>query len=264
MGRFVAIGGGTFEDTDALTRRIVELSHKEIPNVVFIGTAAEDSTNPLTSCKKSFKRVCPGTVVKKLSIIRNTYTEAEVDEMLSWADIIYVGPGNTEFMLEKWREYGLFEKLRKIFEDDSAVLSGISAGAICWFEMGYTDSDFFTGADEWSYRMIHPGFSFFPAVFCPHYGDWKRGGFDAEAEEEWKQSMLRDGKEKSGNLENSHKCDGIRPENGEELFFAVALEDCTAFIFDNGAVSFAKSRDDAKAFVFYEEAGQFLKREVSM
>ena len=178
MGRLAAIGGGTFEETDPLQKEIVRLSGKEVPNILFIGTAAEDSTNPLTSCKKSFKRVAPGPVVRKLSIIRNVYTEEEVDELLSWADVIYVGGGNTEFMLEKWREYGLIPKLKRIFEEDSAVLSGMSAGAICWFTDGFTDSDSFSGKEEWSCKLIRPGLDLYPAVFCPHYGAWERKGFD--------------------------------------------------------------------------------------
>ncbi len=239
MGRFLAIGGGTFEDTDGLTRRIVDLSKKEIPNILFIGTAAEDSTNPLTSCKKSFKRVCPGTVMKKLSIIRNTYTMEEVDELLNWADIIYVGPGNTEFMLEKWQEYGLTAKLKAVFEKDTAVLSGMSAGALCWFSLGFTDSDYFKGEENWSYRMIRPGFDLFNAAFCPHYGDWKRSGFDEKVEEAWKEQKL----------------------TGEIL--GIALEDCTGFVYDNGAVSFAKSQEDVKAWVFKEKDGTVVKETVT-
>lgn len=227
MGRLFAIGGGTFEDTDGLNRRIVELSGKKVPNIVFIGTAAQDSTNPLTSCKKSFKRVCPGCVVKKLSIIRNSYTEKEVDEMLAWADIIYVGGGNTAFMLETWENYGLSAKLGKIFAEDTAVISGMSAGAICWFTEGYTDSDSFTGDENWGYRFIRPGFDFYDAVFCPHYQDPKRASFD---------QAIRD-----------HGKTGI------------ALEDCTAFVFDNGEVSYLKSKEENQAYVIRWHEGVMEK-----
>jgi len=231
MGRFVAIGGGTFEETDGLVRRIVHLSGKQQPNILFIGTAEQDSTNPLTSVKKSFKRVCPGVVVKKLSIIRNTYTDEEIDVLLKEADVIYVGPGNTEFMLEKWAERGISEKLRGIFDRDQAVLCGLSAGAICWFSVGYTDSDAFKGLSEWSYRMIEPGINLFDATFCPHFGDYGRRGFLEEVKQ--------------------YDQDGI------------GLEDCTAFIYDNGKVSFASSKEGAKAYLFRKE-NQFLKEEVPM
>ena len=231
MGRFVAIGGGTFEETDGLNRRIVDLSHKEIPNILFIGTPAKDSTNPLTSCKKSFKRVCPGVTVKKLSIIRNTYTEAEVDELLAWADIIYVCGGDTEFMLETWRDYGLIPKLQKVFREDSAVLSGMSAGAICWFTDGYTDSDSYKGVEDWHFKMIKPGIDLYEGVFCPHYQDYGRHDFDEKVP-----AVAKKG---------------------------IALTDCAAFVYENGNESFSFSREDARAYVFLVDAdGKVQKTEI--
>ena len=222
MGRLAAIGGGTFEETDPLQKEIVRLSGKEVPNILFIGTAAEDSTNPLTSCKKSFKRVAPGPVVKKLSIIRNVYTEAEVDALLDWADVVYVGGGNTEFMLKKWREYGLIPKLKGVFEKDSAVLSGMSAGAICWFTDGFTDSESFSGKDDWACKLIRPGIDLYPAVFCPHYGAWERKGFD---------EAIR-GLGKKG----------------------IALDDGTGFFFDNGKEYYVSVSEDAHAYeLTYEQ-----------
>lgn len=227
MGRFAAIGGGTFEECDPLAERIVKMSGKPVPNVLFIGTAASDSTNPLTSCKKSFKRVCPGTVVRKLSILRNVYTEAEVNELLSWADVIYVSGGNTEFMLEQWRSYGLIPKLKRIFETDSAVLSGMSAGAICWFTDGYTDSESFSGKEDWTMKLIRPGIDLYPAVFCPHYGSWQRKGFD----------------------------EAIRTFRTD----AIALDDATAFLYDNGEETFVSALSDHHGYRFFFDGEKHRK-----
>ena len=227
MGRFAAIGGGTFEETDPLQEEIVKLSGKSMPNVLFIGTAANDSTNPLTSCKKSFKRVRPGVVVRKLSIIRNTYTEEETDALLDWADIIYVCGGNTEFMLEQWKAFGLIPKLKRVFEQDSAVLSGMSAGAICWFTDGFTDSEAFSGKEDWTCKLIKPGIDLYPAVFCPHYGAWERKGFD---------EAIRD-----------LSVPGI------------ALEDGTGFFYDNGRTYFASVSEERHAFMLSYEHGSLKK-----
>ncbi len=230
MGRFAAIGGGTFEECDPLALRIVRLSGKPVPNILFIGTAASDSTNPLTSCKKSFKRVCPGTVVRKLSILRNNYTETETDELLSWADVIYVSGGNTEFMLREWQKFGLIPKLRKVFEEDSAVLSGMSAGAICWFTDGYTDSDSYLDPEHWSCRLIRPGIDLYEAVFCPHSGTWKRERFDEAIS-----SLPMD---------------------------AIALEDATAFLYDNGKESFVSADGMHHAWRFRFDGKTHVKEQM--
>ena len=64
---------------------------------------------------------------------------ADLASFLLEKDVIYVGGGNTKSMLALWREWGLVDILRQAHER-GIVLSGVSAGAICWFEQGLTDS----------------------------------------------------------------------------------------------------------------------------
>ena len=54
-------------------------------------------------------------------------------------DIVYVGGGNTKSMLAVWREWGLDIILKEAY-NKNIILSGVSAGAICWFDKGITDS----------------------------------------------------------------------------------------------------------------------------
>jgi hypothetical protein len=54
-------------------------------------------------------------------------------------DVIYVGGGNTKSLIAVWRDWGVIEILREAWEA-GVVLTGVSAGAICWFEQGLTDS----------------------------------------------------------------------------------------------------------------------------
>ncbi|MBR6322960.1 MAG: Type 1 glutamine amidotransferase-like domain-containing protein [Lachnospiraceae bacterium] len=227
MGRLVAVGGGAYEEIDAICAEIVCLSGKTLPNVLFIGTALKDSTNPLTSCKKTFKRCAPGCIVKKLSIIRSQYTEEEIDALIEWADVIFVGGGNTAYMLEEWRKIGLQEKLLKVYREDSAVLGGLSAGAVCWFGEVYTDSDSFLGLPDWSYRMMKPGLDLYGEVICPHYDDPGRESFDQAMEAE--------------------------KRNG------IALENCTAFVDNQGKIGYIKSKEDAHAWYFEKKDGRTLK-----
>jgi len=77
-------------------------------------------------------------------------------------DIVYVGGGNTVNLLAVWRGHGLDEYLRQAWES-GVVLCGVSAGALCWFEAGLTDS---FGKDL---RTFHNGLGFLPGSYCPHY-----------------------------------------------------------------------------------------------
>jgi len=77
-------------------------------------------------------------------------------------DVVYVGGGNTVNMLAVWRAHGLDTILRAAWEA-GVILCGTSAGALCWFEGGTTDS-MGTGL-----APLHDGLGFLPGSFCPHY-----------------------------------------------------------------------------------------------
>src|SRR5262249_40379394 len=88
-------------------------------------------------------------------------------ELLGEADIVYVGGGSTANMLAVWRIHGIDTMLLAAHQR-GAVLTGSSAGAICWFEDGVTDS-YGTPLDA-----LRDGLGWLPGSFCPHY--------DSEAE----------------------------------------------------------------------------------
>ena len=72
-----------------------------------------------------------------------------------------VGGGNTVHLLALWRAHGLDQLLRRAWQD-GAVLSGVSAGMLCWFSAGMTDS--FGGVDP-----LRDGLGLLPGSACPHY-----------------------------------------------------------------------------------------------
>ena len=76
-------------------------------------------------------------------------------------DIIYVGGGNTKSMLAVWRDWGLPNLLKEAWEE-GIILAGVSAGAICWFEHGVTDSY----ADK---LVAMECLGFLAGSCCPHY-----------------------------------------------------------------------------------------------
>ena len=87
-----------------------------------------------------------------------------LDSLINKADIIYVG-GNTKSMLSVWREWKLDELLLKAY-NKGKILSGVSAGAICWFEQGITDS--------WASNLnTMDCLGFVNGMACPHYQEEK-------------------------------------------------------------------------------------------
>jgi dipeptidase E len=80
---------------------------------------------------------------------------------------VYVGGGNTLYLMRIWRKTG-FDKLLKRIANRDIVLGGISAGAICWFDGGFGDAVRKNG----KMRMVgSKGLGFLPGICCPHYDD---------------------------------------------------------------------------------------------
>lgn len=158
--QIVAAGGGGFRmepDNLALERYILAQSGKELPKVCFIPTASAESDNYVVSFYSAYNKL--DCVPSHLSLFHQPTNDLE-DYVLS-KDVIHVGGGNTRCMLALWREWGLDKILRKAWEQ-GIVLSGVSAGCICWFEQGVTDSN--------------PGklsamdcLGFLKGSCCPHY-----------------------------------------------------------------------------------------------
>jgi dipeptidase E len=86
----------------------------------------------------------------------------ELTEFLCNQDVIYVGGGNTANMLAVWRVQAMEKAIATAWRKD-VVLCGISAGGMCWFEAGITDS--------FGSRLtaLRDGLGFIKGVFCPHY-----------------------------------------------------------------------------------------------
>ena len=84
------------------------------------------------------------------------------EDLLLSQDLIFVGGGSVANMLAVWRVHGLDVIMRKAWQA-GIVLTGSSAGGICWFEGGTTDS---FGRDL---RAFTDGLGMLPGSFCPHY-----------------------------------------------------------------------------------------------
>lgn len=136
--QIIAMGGGGFSmepDHLALDQFIVQQARTERPYVCFLAQASGEAPDYIINFYRAFTQLdCRPT---HLSLFR-PHTAA-IEDFLLEQDVIYVGGGNTKSMLALWREWEL-DKILWRAAKNGTVLAGISAGAICWFEDGVTDS----------------------------------------------------------------------------------------------------------------------------
>jgi dipeptidase E len=172
--KIVAIGGGVMKTSGllAIDKEIIRLSGKKHPKLLFLPTATSDSELYWYYVDKHFgKRL--GCKTDVLYLIKEKPTKKEIKNKILGADIIYVGGGNTLKMMKKWRLLGV-DKLLKQAWKNGTVLCGISAGSICWFESGHSDSMSFYNPKKWEYINVH-GLGFLRGVHCPHFNSQTLG-----------------------------------------------------------------------------------------
>ncbi|WP_066295349.1 Type 1 glutamine amidotransferase-like domain-containing protein [Bacillus sp. FJAT-29937] len=138
MKQIIALGGGGFSmepDNPLLDRYILNQSNRANPKICFIPTASGDSDTYISRFYQFFeKQHCQPS---HLSLFKPS--TRDIESFLLEKDILYVGGGNTKNLLVLWKEWGMDIVLKKAWEQ-GIILAGISAGSICWFEEGVTDS----------------------------------------------------------------------------------------------------------------------------
>jgi dipeptidase E len=140
VSTIVAIGGGEISsfETLAIDVEIVKLTNKENPRALFIPTASFDAPGYCQSFKLVYGDQL-GCVVDYLLLLDNGTSFDEIQRKITVADLIYVGGGDTVSMLRIWKEKGVDRLLMQAYSEGT-ILSGISAGSICWFEYGHDES----------------------------------------------------------------------------------------------------------------------------
>lgn len=170
MGRIIAIGGGELRsgDTLGIDKIIVDAANKDIPKLLFIPTASNDAEGYIDGIKAAFGDGL-GCVVTALRLVESPPSNSEIRELIVSADIIYVGGGNTKMMMEVWRQHSVDNYLKEAYEK-GVILSGLSAGSICWFEYGHSDSDTLASGEIQPYSLVE-GMGLIPIINCPHYNE---------------------------------------------------------------------------------------------
>ncbi len=229
--RIIAIGGGEIKNKTTLEidRYVANLAKEHAgekrANALFIGTASHDSMPYFNSFRKTYTSVFD--IKAEVALI--VYGEMDMERIkgkIDNADCIYIGGGDTVYMLEKWREVGMDKLLIEAYEKGT-IICGLSAGAICWFNDMYTDYQIMRG--ESSEYVLKKGLGILEGTACPHF--------------------------------NERESDFVANMKKHDIKRAYAIENDSAIEFVNG--KFTKSiTSGGKAYLLTNDNGEITKREI--
>ena len=228
----IAIGGGEIRNKTTLKidEYIAGLAKKHAgekrATALFFGTASHDSMPYFNSFRKTYTSVFD--IKAEVGLL--VYGEMDIERIknkIDAADCIYVGGGDTLFMMDLWRKKGVDKMLISAYEQGK-IICGLSAGAICWFSDIYTDSEIMNGkTDEYK---LEKGLGLIQGLITPHF--------------------------------NERENDFI-PVFGESRFdSAYAIENDAAIVFKNGLPEKALS-SGGKAYLLTKESGTVVRREIN-
>ena len=177
----IAIGGGEIKNKTTL--KIDEYvankakAHAKDKRAVglFLGTASHDSMPYFNSFRKTYTSVFDIKADVAL-IVYGEMNYEHVKEKFDKADLIYIGGGDTKYMLEKWKECGVDKLVLDAYER-GVIIAGLSAGAICWFENMYSDYDIMRG-ESGEYKILK-GLGVLAGTCSPHYNEREKDYKDA-------------------------------------------------------------------------------------
>jgi len=171
MKRIIALGGGELRERETLKidEYIAGLAKARAgenrANALFIPTASHD----FMPYYNTFHKVYTGLFNIKTDVALSVFKDVDMEKMrakFEKADMIYVGGGDTVFMMEHWKKIGLLPLLEDAYHR-GVILCGLSAGAICWFSDIYTDSKMENSDDRYT---MTKGLGWINGIISPHYG----------------------------------------------------------------------------------------------
>ncbi len=188
--KMVAAGAGgrllESEVSDPVFQEALDISGARKPNVLTIATAEPTKDwydEFIEGTERRFGGL--GADVVNLHDFRTPPSEAELEDKLHAADVVWVAGGDTGKMMEFWKEHGIGEGLT-----DAAlrgvVMSGGSAGMLAWMKQGHSDSLSYRvpEGEDWEYIFV-PGMGYVDVTAVPHF-DTKKDGTDIKRSDDFK------------------------------------------------------------------------------
>ncbi len=157
----IAIGGGGFGRNNSsylIEEYLLNLTGKDCPKICFLPTATGDNDSYIVRFYSVFTKF--NCIPTHIEFFKRT---ADIHNHIMKQDVVFVGGGNTKSMLAIWKDWGMSQLLNDAYHQ-GVIMSGVSAGAICWFTSGITDS--------WDNELrILPCLDFIRGTCCPHYDE---------------------------------------------------------------------------------------------
>ena len=220
---FILLGGGDLraKETLPLDTAIANFVKSRVgerrANALFVGTASHD----FMPYNNTFHKTYTGELGLKTDVALTVYTrmdDEKLDKKFDAADMIYVGGGDTVFMINHWKETGLDRRILNAYQNGK-IIAGLSAGAICWFEKMYTDSESATGTSV--PYAVYPAMGLLHGGACPHYNERRADFAEAVPEgEDWlcienNAAVVFKNETLLGAIKNGGSAFLVRKENGK-------------------------------------------------
>lgn len=152
--------GGTAWTHPAFLRYLIGLTKKPNPKIAFVPTASGDNPTTILNWYAACESLPMRPFVVK-TFIASAPGQRSFEEQILDMDAIVVGGGNTLNMIAIWKAQGIDTVLRNAYER-GIIMAGGSAGSLCWFQGGYSDS-------RPKNLTIVNGLGYLPWSHCPHY-----------------------------------------------------------------------------------------------
>lgn len=156
--KIIVIGGGGFthDSFPELDDFCLEQTGRSSPRIAYIGTASHDDSAKIARFKSRFATSSSAQIHLPMFL-----SAEELARQLDGIDLIYVGGGNTEEMVNTWRG-NAWDRVLGDAGRSGVVLAGVSAGAVCWFDA------FLFSSGQGPMRPL-AGLGLIPMGACPHY-----------------------------------------------------------------------------------------------
>lgn len=141
-------------------RYVILLTQKQNPKICFLPTATGDNANYINYWYQLCEDLPMKPYVQRV-FINSSPEQKTFEEYLLGMDAIIIGGGSTLNMLGIWKVQGIDTVLKKAY-NKGIILAGGSAGSLCWFASGYSDS-------RPQKLTIIDGLGFINASHCAHY-----------------------------------------------------------------------------------------------